>query len=142
MSLLSNEITSQRSQDLNQIKVFKNILNEVGVILSLGDEQHILTQEQALVVRDLEKLLENSSDRIEEFVHGLKALCKKQKYFRKALLLTVLRKNDNETINYQNEKIEQESLFRYAELKLFLTSFYCYNFQDLVKSCKSSRKSY
>lgn len=117
MSLPGSQIiTSQKIHDLNQIKVFKNVLNEVGVKLSLGDEQHILTQEQALVVRDLENLLSNSKERTEEFISGLKVLCKKHKYFRKSLLLTVLRKNDrNESQSSRSEKIEQESLFRYIK---------------------------
>lgn len=96
----------------SKIKTFKGILREVGIDLSFDEEPHILKREQALVLRDLEVLLENSNI-CEEFMNGLKIVCKKEKYFKKALSLTVLKTNDNnETLNLRSERIEQESLIR------------------------------
>nr|XP_023021641.1 Fanconi anemia group D2 protein [Leptinotarsa decemlineata] len=105
----------QRSQQIkNHLNDFQNKLQIFGIKLSLEDEDtHKLTQEQALVVRDLEKYFEGSKDSVEDFVKGLKQLCKKEKYFRKLLLLTRLEKNDSkEPSRYRPGRIEQESLFR------------------------------
>lgn len=98
-----------------KIKTFKNILQRVGISLSFNDEPHILKQEQALILRDIEQNLQNSNDTCEQFVNGLKILCKKEKHFKKTLMLTNLKKTDvNNTINSRitNERIEQESLIR------------------------------
>lgn len=118
-SQFSQVLTSQnpgfiKTQEIkNQIKVFKEILAVNGIELSLSDEPHVLTQEQALVVRDLEKYLDKSDRPFKNFVAGLKLMCKKEKYFRKALVLTKLRKNNsNETLSGTQQKNEQESLFR------------------------------
>lgn len=101
-----------RTQELKaKIGQFKTILQQVGIHISFNEEPHVLKQEQSLVLRDLEKCLQTSSDTCEEFVNGLKILCKKEKHFRKVLMLTHLKKVDgNERI--RNEKIEQESLMR------------------------------
>lgn len=105
----------QKNQELKaKIKTFKNILQEVGVHLSFTEEHHILKREQALVLRDLEKILQ-SNETCEEFITGLKILCEKEKHFRKVLMLTNLKKidsNDNISSRMRNEKIEQESLMR------------------------------
>ncbi|XP_050510228.1 Fanconi anemia group D2 protein isoform X3 [Diabrotica virgifera virgifera] len=113
---LTSQNSIQKSQDIKtRIRMFKTTLEEIGIQLSFGDEPHVLTQEQSLVVRDLEKYLEQSNDVFESFMTGLKILCKKEKYFKKALALTYLRKRNNETIGAsagQRKKDEQESLFR------------------------------
>ncbi|KAG5898486.1 hypothetical protein JTB14_015490 [Gonioctena quinquepunctata] len=104
----------QRSQQIKtQLNNFRNKLKESGIYLSLeDDEPHLLTQEQALVVRDLEKYFENATGEIEGFMKGLKVLCKKEKYFRKALSLTRLEKHDHNISRLRQGRIEQESLFR------------------------------
>lgn len=110
------ESSEPKTQELTvKIKTFKNILQEVGIQLSFNDDPHILLREQALVLRDLEKCLHASNVTCEEFINGLKILCKKEKYFRKILMLTNFRKNDgNENVSLRvgNGKIEQESLMR------------------------------
>lgn len=106
----------QKTQELKaKVKTFKNILQEVGIQLSFNEEPHVLLREQALVLRDLEKMLHTSNDSCEEFISGLKILCNKEKHFRKVLMLTFLKKNrgDENTGSWsRNEKIEQESLMR------------------------------
>lgn len=116
MSQLRSQIlesnSPQRTQEMKaKIRNFKNILQEVGIDISFSENPHILKQEQSLVLRDLEKLLQTSNDTCEEFVNGLKILCKKEKHFRKVLMLTQLKKGDaGERI--RSERIEQESLMR------------------------------
>ncbi|CAH1971271.1 unnamed protein product [Acanthoscelides obtectus] len=102
-------LTSQLPKSQNA--VFKKILKQSGVILSLGDEPHILKQEQSLAVRDLEKNLSKNTATLSEFVRGLEAFCKKEKYFKKSLVSSVLRKNDDNSDN-RHLDIEQESLIR------------------------------
>lgn len=102
----------QKSQEL---KAFKKILQDVGIDLSFNDEPHILKQEQALVLKNLENILESSPEKCEELLNGLKLLCKKQKHFQKALSLTNLKKNHSNNRmkrKAQDERIEQESLMR------------------------------
>lgn len=102
----------RRTQELKaKIEQFKNILQQVGIQISYNEEPHVLRQEQSLVLRELEKCLQTSSDTCEEFVDGLKILCKKEKHFRKVLMLTHLKKVDAYE-RIRNEKIEQESLMR------------------------------
>lgn len=106
----------QKTQELKaKVKTFKNILQEVGIQLSFNEEPHILLREQALVLRDLEKKLHTSNDSCEEFISGLRILCKKEKHLRKVLMLTFLKKtngDENISLRNRNEKIEQESLMR------------------------------
>ncbi|CAH1173893.1 unnamed protein product [Phaedon cochleariae] len=93
---------------------FKYELQELGIQLNLEDANvpHILYKEQALVVRDLEKHFNNDNDRIKGFLNGLKEMCKNEKYFHKALLLTNLKKENEESFSGRCGQIEQESLFR------------------------------
>lgn len=106
----------QKTQELKvKVKTFNNILQDVGIQLSFNEEPHILLREQAFILRDLEKMLQTSNDKCEEFMCGLKVLCKKEKHFRKVLMLTVLKKidgNENTSVRSRNERIEQESLMR------------------------------
>nr|CAI5860802.1 unnamed protein product [Callosobruchus analis] len=106
-------LTSQlpKSQDQKFQLVFKNVLKQSGVILSLGEDPNILKQEQSLVVRDLEKNCCKSDASLKEFIKGLEAFCKKEKYFNKALASSVLRKNDD-SFDERHLDIEQESLVR------------------------------
>lgn len=103
-----------KSQDpKSKIYVLKNTLLESGIELNLGDDPHILTQEQSLVVRDLEKTLEYSPTRLNEFLESLKFMCSKDKYFKKALMVTNFSKNEScLSLGNRNQKIEQESIFR------------------------------
>ncbi|XP_056647952.1 Fanconi anemia group D2 protein [Diorhabda sublineata] len=112
--LTSQNQTFQRSLDLKyQIREFKSTLKEIGIILCFEDEPHILTQEQSLVVRDLEKCLENSDKALQSFITGLKLMCKKEKYFKKALALTNLKKGEGDGVMENSiRRIEQDSLFR------------------------------
>lgn len=111
--ILTSKALKIKSQELkNKLTVFTDTLSAVGVSLSFSDDPHILNQEQALVVRDLDKCFSNSPDNVEGFIRGLKTLCEKEKHFKKALLPTWFRRNtDNEEIG-ANLKIQQESLFR------------------------------
>lgn len=99
-------------------KLFKDILRENGVILSRTDRSHILTKEQSLVIRDIEKALnKNDQDRdenVEKFLTGFKTCCKKDGFLHSSLLSTVLRKDaidDSNDDSYLNA-IHQESLIR------------------------------
>lgn len=111
--ILTSKTAKIKSQELRtKLPVFTNTLSAVGVFLSFSEEPHILSQEQALVVRDLDKCLGNSPDNIEEFIRGLKTLCEKEKYFKKALLPSWFRRNNDDQEIGANLKIQQESLFR------------------------------
>lgn len=106
-SILSQ--TQSRSQLLpSGIDEFKKPLAGAGVKLTASSEQyHILTREQALVVRDLSKYFESSgTDSIARFVSVLKYLCKKEKYVKKFLVPTLFRRPDETESN-----IYQDSLF-------------------------------
>lgn len=95
-----------------QMAYFKEVLTEAGIILSYDDKPNILTSEQSLVIRDIEKALQNHisyPSNTEEFIMGLKRLCKDHTTFKKALMATQLRKLDD--ISGTNV-MQQESLFR------------------------------
>ncbi|KAJ8931775.1 hypothetical protein NQ314_015307 [Rhamnusium bicolor] len=112
--LTSNKPTILKSQEIRaQIVAFKNGLSEAGVSLSFNEDPHTLTQAQALVVRDMEKYFTSPTECTEEFIKGLKCLCKKQSFFRKSLLPTRFKRNTdiNETVG-GNMQIQQECLFR------------------------------
>ncbi|KAJ8914604.1 hypothetical protein NQ315_017309 [Exocentrus adspersus] len=112
--LTSKSARIQQSQELRlKLTAFTDILSVVGVKLSFDDDPHSLTQEQALVLRDLDKCFSDSPERVYEFVRGLKAVCKKEKYFKKALLPTWLKRNtDSDDSFLTSVKIQQDSLFR------------------------------
>lgn len=114
--ILGSQISPfQKTQEQRaKLKPFRKILQEVGITLSFNEEPHILKQEQALVLRDLDKILQPSENICEEFVNGLKILCKKEKQFKKTLLLTHLKKDDNnDTLSSRTRAtIEQDSLMR------------------------------
>lgn len=91
------------SNSHNESLNLKNILLETGIRLSSNTEDyHTLTQEQALVVRDLEKIV--TTECTQNFILDLKQLCSQEHLFRKALTHTILKKSGIE--------IQQESLFR------------------------------
>lgn len=92
---------------------FKRTVRDSGITLVSTDGPNLLTQEQALVGRDIEKLLEKdaSDENIDKFIRGFKVLIKKEKYLTKALLPTVFRKSGT-AARPQNIEIQQESLFR------------------------------
>ncbi|XP_066147359.1 Fanconi anemia group D2 protein [Euwallacea fornicatus] len=84
---------------------FQKILSDVGVRLSLSSEElHVLKQEQALVVRELNKYFQNEEpDCVGQFLSGLKYLCQKEKYFKKFLIPTEFEKSvESEAKIYQN----------------------------------------
>lgn len=117
----SSQILSsgQKTQELKmKLKTFKNTLQEVGVILSFNDEPHKLKQEQSLILRDLNKILQGSDQACVEFVDGFKILCKKEKLFRKVLMLTRKCDANESTAKTKNEQIEQESLIKYFMVTL------------------------
>ncbi|KAJ8958316.1 hypothetical protein NQ318_017462 [Aromia moschata] len=84
---------SPRATGTDNVTTFKNILQEVSISLSFREGPHTLGQEQALIVRDLEKALAKSPQQTDRFLKGLEMLCKKEKNFRKCVLPTRLRKN-------------------------------------------------
>lgn len=95
-----------------QTAYFDEVISESGIILSYNDSPNILTYEQSLVVRDIEKMLRSHisyPDNTEEFMMGLRSLCENQTMFQKALMCTQLRKKDD--TNGTN-RMQQESLFR------------------------------
>lgn len=112
--ILTSKAEKIKSQEIRtKLTVFTNTLSGAGVLLSFTEDPHVLSQEQALVGRDLDKCFGSSAENVEEFIRGLKVLCEKEKYFKKALLPTWFTRNpeDNENIG-ANLKIQQESLFR------------------------------
>ncbi|KAL3279338.1 hypothetical protein HHI36_016845 [Cryptolaemus montrouzieri] len=87
----------------------KNILRENCFIFSFNEDANSITQEQSLVVRDIEKYLsdsKNQKEKSDKIIKGLKSLCSKDKYFKKALLPSLLIKEG------LNIVIEQDSLIR------------------------------
>lgn len=102
----------RNSQSTLQTAYFNEVLAESGVILSYNGNLNILTCEQSLVVRDMEKMLRNHisfPDNTEEFVMGLRSFCEDDETFKKALMPTQLRKPDD--VNGTNS-MQQESLLR------------------------------
>nr|XP_022905249.1 Fanconi anemia group D2 protein [Onthophagus taurus] len=85
-----------------------DILSKCGVKLSDDEETpHVLTQEQSLVIRDIEKCLNQGikEDNLKIFLNTLKELFDDRQNFKLGLLPTILRKNDVGDIN-------QDSLIR------------------------------
>lgn len=88
---------------------FKSVLRDCGIKLSLNnDDPNYFTQEQALIVRDIDKMLEDADDSVTKFMKGFKILVKKEKYLKKALMPSQLRKDDSDS----DDLFQQESLFR------------------------------
>lgn len=113
MSQSCSGILTSQSQTPSQRKnrsteFFKKITHDSGIILTSDDSPNVITQEQSLVVRDLEKNLSQTPTEIENFIKGFKVLINKDKYFVKALTPTQLKKSDTDRVL----KIEQESLCR------------------------------
>lgn len=109
--------TTTVTEKNRQMHYFKETLSEAGVILNTDGIHNILTQEQSLVIRDLEKIIEKHPmypRNIEKFLAGLERLCKDEEEFRKALMPCDLQKSApsadlfNTTENIQ----QQESIFR------------------------------
>ncbi|RZC34215.1 Fanconi anemia group D2 protein [Asbolus verrucosus] len=115
-SVLTCSLQSGVSQSVKNpvTEFFKQTVRNSGIKLASNDDPNILTQEQALVVRDIDKLLEEnrSDDCIDKFLKGFKLLIKKEKYLRKALLPTQFRKAGSGNSPESDVNIQQESLFR------------------------------
>lgn len=89
-------------------------MRDSGVKLVASDDPNVLTQEQALVVRDIDKHLDSDPDEnIDKFLRGFRVLVKKEKYLRKALLATSFKKQGGSPET--EVEIQQESLFRYCK---------------------------
>ncbi|KAJ8984875.1 hypothetical protein NQ317_002715 [Molorchus minor] len=118
-------LTSHTQDHRSTLTVFKSILADAGISLSFTEGPHILTQEQALVVRDLEKSLGKSPENVQEFMKGLMLLCKKVKNLRKCVLPTKFRRNGE--LSDEAISIQQDSLFRiflktnYLQKEIMLT---------------------
>ncbi|XP_044262962.1 Fanconi anemia group D2 protein [Tribolium madens] len=112
MSITQSGI-SQISKNLIT-EYFKQIVRDSGIKLVSTDDPNGLTQEQALVVRDIEKFIQEDDDNVEKFIRGFKVLIRKEKYLKKALLPTVFRKktSGDSTDDIAAMEIQQESLFR------------------------------
>ncbi|EEZ97594.1 Fanconi anemia group D2 protein-like Protein [Tribolium castaneum] len=96
---------------------FKQIVRDSGIKLASGDEPNILTQEQALVVRDVERAIQEgvSGDNVERFIKGFNILIRKEKYLKKALLPSVfrMRRSGGESCeDFGAMEVPQDSLFR------------------------------
>ncbi|XP_025834015.1 Fanconi anemia group D2 protein isoform X1 [Agrilus planipennis] len=95
---------------------FMEIITESKITINFDKGPNIITQEQALVHRDIKRHLQNHisyPDNAEEVVTGLKTLCEDENCFKKALMPTVLSKSINSSTqeNIEN-KIYQDSIFR------------------------------
>jgi hypothetical protein len=108
----SQSLTSKSQIAKNpETEVFKKIMHDSGIKLSSNEDPNVLTQEQALVVRDIDKLLEDDSNEcIDRFLQGFKILIKKERYLKKALMPTLFKNSTNRTES--DVEIQQESLFR------------------------------
>ncbi|KAB0802406.1 hypothetical protein PPYR_04592 [Photinus pyralis] len=113
---LSSSITRRsltqrkRQEDRNLATYFKEVLTKAGVSLNEGDTPNHITQEQALVVRDISKTLRSHvfhPSNLEEFFKGLKLICKNEESFRKLLLPTDLKKDDS-----LQPTVQQDSVLR------------------------------
>ncbi|CAG9859429.1 unnamed protein product [Phyllotreta striolata] len=103
---LTSPNASQKTKEA--LQTFSTVLEEAGIELSCNDDPHVLTQEQALIIRNLEKHL-CSKTTLDSFSTALNCMRKKESLFRKALTPTVLsKKNDAES----NRNAKRESLFK------------------------------
>lgn len=118
-SSITSNITSHWSQTTtatekqHQMKYFKETLREAGALLTAEGAFNILTQEQSLVIRDLERLIETHPRNTERFMVGLKRLCKNEDDFKKALMPSELHKTNAASADLFNNSVQQqESIFR------------------------------
>lgn len=100
-------VSSQNITD--DIKKLKKLFEDVGIYMDLRSETcTTLKQEQALIVRDLAKYFDSEDIyQLNCFIRTMKTVCKKEKYCKKFLLPTELRKDNNIKSN-----IYQDCLFR------------------------------
>lgn len=122
LSSNSSDITSNWSQTstterYRQMQYFKETLSDSGVILISGTSPNMLSQETALVIRDLEKILEKDATyprNIERFTAGLKRFCSDDEDFKKALMTTKLHQTSGSgDLFFNSESVtEQGSVFR------------------------------
>ncbi|KAF5286864.1 hypothetical protein FQA39_LY00397 [Lamprigera yunnana] len=89
----------------------RNYFEEVilGAGISLEPNLIIVSKEQALVVRDITKILESHiafPTNLQEFITGFKKACTDDDYFKRALSFTELRKEDS------SFTVQQDSLIR------------------------------
>lgn len=87
---------------------FKGVLRDCGIKLSSNEDPNYFTQEQALIVRDIDKMLEDVDDSVAKFMKGFKVLVKKEKYLKKAMMPSHFRKDNSDS----DDVFQQESLFR------------------------------
>lgn len=87
---------------------FKGVLRDCGIKLSSNEDPNYFTQEQALIVRDIEKMLEDADDSVTKFMKGFKVLVKKEKYLKKAMMPSQLRNDTSDS----DDVFQQDSLFR------------------------------
>lgn len=86
--------------------LFISVLQESGVTLRADEECHVLSQEQALVVRDIDRCLTKHisyPNNLQEFLSGFKSYVVDEHNFRQALLPTRLKKA---------EGVRQDSVIR------------------------------
>lgn len=115
--ITSNWSQTSTTERNRKIQYFKETLNESGVILQTGNSSNIFTQEQALVIRDLEKNLEKHSTfprNIERFTTELSRFCQNEEDFQKALKPSELHNSSNSADLFNNSEIiiHQDSVFR------------------------------
>lgn len=117
--LTSNWSQTSTGEKTRQIQYFKETLSETGVLLIGGSSPNILTQEQALVIRDLTKHFEKQpqpSRNLERFIAGFKRFCRNDdEDFKKCLLPTELHKNgagSADLFNNSENVMQQESAVR------------------------------
>ncbi|KAK5650862.1 hypothetical protein RI129_001891 [Pyrocoelia pectoralis] len=107
-SLTRRSLTQRKRHEVNVTSYFKEVLSQSGVSLNDGDVPNHITQEQALVVRDITKTLRSHishPNNLEEFLKGFKSICKNEEPFRKMLLPTDLKKDDSLLSAVQQESV-------------------------------------
>lgn len=99
-----------KTQSTQNESFFTKALRESGVTFTNDESPIILTQEQSLVIRDLEKNLKNHEAfpiNLQEFMKGLKKYVESEGNMSKLLTKTILQKQ-----NYESQDIQQECLVR------------------------------
>lgn len=106
-------ILTSQSQKESPITYFQTVLKEAGIQLSQDERPNILTKEQSLISRDLEKMLKEHEAyprNLNQFLSGFRKFYKNEDYFKKAFANSVLKKDDSESEHHPG--FQQESLIR------------------------------
>lgn len=106
------KLSGKRLED-TRMKFFNDILQENGVILNTDDTPFVLTKEQSLVIRDIEKTLTENDDteeNVTKFVTGFKTYSKEGDFLHSCLLPTILKKRNMDEMDLGT--IHQECLAR------------------------------